>query len=234
MIEFGDNRNWRSQNSKGISPSAEVGRYSRRQFLGSDGGHSRGRWICGFAPAAGNGRLDRTIVVGGIRGSTPPRCPKRHTPVLPGIFADMQYAGLDGIELMPEVLRQGGNVPQVGELSQKHHLPISALRFPQRKEPCATTNTAEISGKRRSGNSAAGQVGRANPGHFGRSGQGKKTPEQFDAQADVLRKIIAIGQANGVVLNLHNHTYEIADDLYDLKGTLARIPDVKLGPDIGG
>ena len=32
--------------------------------------------------------------------------------------------------------------------------------------------------------------------------------------------------------NLHNHTYEVVDDLYDLKGTLARIPDVKLGPDL--
>jgi sugar phosphate isomerase/epimerase len=35
-----------------------------------------------------------------------------------------------------------------------------------------------------------------------------------------------------VVLNLHNHTYEVVDDLHDLKGTLARIPEVKLGPDL--
>ena len=48
----------------------------------------------------------------------------------------------------------------------------------------------------------------------------------------VLHKIIALCQANGVVLNLHNHTYEIVDDLHDLKGTLSRIPDVKLGPDL--
>ena len=47
----------------------------------------------------------------------------------------------------------------------------------------------------------------------------------------MLRKIIALGKAHGVVLNLHNHTYEVADNLYDLKGTLERIPDVKLGPD---
>ncbi len=60
----------------------------------------------------------------------------------------------------------------------------------------------------------------------------KKTPRQLDAQAEVLRKIIAIGKANGVVLNLHNHTYEVVDNLYDLRGTLARIPDVKLGPDL--
>ena len=59
----------------------------------------------------------------------------------------------------------------------------------------------------------------------------RKTPEQLDAQVELLRKVIALCRANGVVLNLHNHTYEVQDNLHDLKGTLARIPDVKLGPD---
>jgi sugar phosphate isomerase/epimerase len=59
-----------------------------------------------------------------------------------------------------------------------------------------------------------------------------KTPEQLDAQAEILRKIIALGQAHGVVLNLHNHTYEVENGMHDLGGTLARIPDVKLGPDL--
>ena len=35
-----------------------------------------------------------------------------------------------------------------------------------------------------------------------------------------------------MVLNLHNHSYEVENDLHDLKGTLARIPDAKLGPDL--
>ena len=60
----------------------------------------------------------------------------------------------------------------------------------------------------------------------------RKTEAQLDAQAELLRKIIVFGAKNGVVLNLHNHTYEVADNLHDLKGTLARIPDVKLGPDL--
>ncbi len=34
------------------------------------------------------------------------------------------------------------------------------------------------------------------------------------------------------MLNLHNHTYEVENELYDLKGTLARIPGIKLGPDL--
>ncbi len=35
-----------------------------------------------------------------------------------------------------------------------------------------------------------------------------------------------------MVLNLHNHTYEVRDGMHDLKGTLQRIPDLKLGPDL--
>lgn len=35
-----------------------------------------------------------------------------------------------------------------------------------------------------------------------------------------------------MVLNLHNHTYDVENNMHDLKGTLERIPDVKLGPDI--
>jgi sugar phosphate isomerase/epimerase len=59
-----------------------------------------------------------------------------------------------------------------------------------------------------------------------------KTEEQFDAQAALLRKIMAIAKDHGVVVNLHNHTYEVANGEHDLKGTLARIPDARLGPDL--
>jgi sugar phosphate isomerase/epimerase len=33
-------------------------------------------------------------------------------------------------------------------------------------------------------------------------------------------------------LNLHNHTYEVENNLFDLSGTLKRIPEVKFGPDL--
>jgi sugar phosphate isomerase/epimerase len=58
-----------------------------------------------------------------------------------------------------------------------------------------------------------------------------KTGEQFDAQAKALRKVMAICADHGVVLNLHNHTYEVSDNEHDLRGTLERVPEVKLGPD---
>lgn len=32
--------------------------------------------------------------------------------------------------------------------------------------------------------------------------------------------------------NLHNHTYEVENDMHDLKATLKRIPEIKLGPDL--
>jgi len=59
-----------------------------------------------------------------------------------------------------------------------------------------------------------------------------KTEEELDAQADILRRIIYRAQIHGIVLNLHNHTYEVENNEHDLRGTLARIPGVKLGPDI--
>ncbi|MEZ0607777.1 sugar phosphate isomerase/epimerase family protein [Fibrella sp. WM1] len=60
----------------------------------------------------------------------------------------------------------------------------------------------------------------------------KKTPDEFDVQAETLRKIQAIGAQYKVVPNLHNHTYEVADGLFDLQNTLQRVPDSKLGPDL--
>lgn len=60
----------------------------------------------------------------------------------------------------------------------------------------------------------------------------KKTVQQLDIQADLLRKIMVITEKHHVTVNLHNHTYEVVDDLHDLKGTLARIPDANLGPDL--
>jgi sugar phosphate isomerase/epimerase len=59
-----------------------------------------------------------------------------------------------------------------------------------------------------------------------------KTEDELDAQAELLIKLIALGEENGVVLNLHNHTYEVEHNMLDLKGTLKRIRDIKLGPDL--
>src|SRR5205085_8306525 len=59
-----------------------------------------------------------------------------------------------------------------------------------------------------------------------------KTEDELDAQAELLKKIIAVCDKNKVEPNLHNHTFEVTNQLHDLKGTLKRIPDIKLGPDL--
>ena len=152
------------------------------------------------------------------------------TPVLPQIFPDMQYAGLDAIELMHTALRPNDAVERIGELSQKHRLPVIGTSFGgamwDRAQQSAVLEDAELVITRLAklgGRTLGTSVGQAPK---------KKTEDQLNAQAEVLRKIIALGQKHGVVLNLHNHTYEVADNLHDLKGTLARIPSVKLGPDL--
>src|ERR1035438_10413006 len=151
-------------------------------------------------------------------------------PVLDQIFSDMSYAGLDGVELMDNVMRHDDSVDLVRGLSHKYNLPVigmsySAAMWDSSLHAAQLEDAAKILGRLK-------EVGGHTLGTSVGQSRTKKTPEQFDAQADYLRKLIALCKTNGVQLNLHNHTYEVADHEYDLKGTLARIPDVKLGPDL--
>jgi sugar phosphate isomerase/epimerase len=43
---------------------------------------------------------------------------------------------------------------------------------------------------------------------------------------------MALCDDHGVVVNLHNHTYEVENNMHDLLGTVVRVPAVKLGPDL--
>jgi len=151
-------------------------------------------------------------------------------PVLDQIFADMRYAGLDGIELMHTALRYPDAVERIRKLSDKHALPVIGTSFGgdmwDRAQHEAVYADARMTVTR-----LAKLGGRTLGTSVGKAPQ-LKTPAQFDAQAELLRKIMALCSDNGVVLNLHNHTYEVEHGMYDLNGTLARIPDVKLGPDL--
>jgi sugar phosphate isomerase/epimerase len=152
------------------------------------------------------------------------------TPILDQIFADMSYAGMEGIELMHTTLRSEDAASRIASLSEKHSLPVIGSSFGgvmwDRQRHNEVLEDAEVVVTR------LGKLGGKTLGVSVGGARRKKTPEELDAQADLLRKIIAICQVNGVVLNLHNHTYEVQDELHDLKGTLARIPDIKLGPDL--
>jgi sugar phosphate isomerase/epimerase len=151
-------------------------------------------------------------------------------PVLDGIFADMSYAGLDGVELMHTALRYPDAVERIGSLSQEHTLPVIGTSFGgamwDRAQHEAVFEDAYVVVTR------LAEVGGWTLGtSVGRAPQ-LKTPAQLDAQAELLRRIMALCDDHGVVLNLHNHTYEVENNMHDLLGTVVRVPEVKLGPDL--
>jgi sugar phosphate isomerase/epimerase len=59
-----------------------------------------------------------------------------------------------------------------------------------------------------------------------------KTEAELDAQAELLLDILQICKQYAIQPNIHNHTFEVENDLHDLKGILKRIPDIPLGPDV--
>lgn len=198
-------------------------RTNRREFLGV--------LPAAAAAAAGLRAAGKTIPVGGhvwVYAALQPGYDV--TPVLDQIFSDMSYAGLDGVELMHNVLLHDGSVERIRELSRKYSLPVlgmsySATMWDRHSHAVQLEEARKVLGR-------LAEIGGRTLGTTVGEAPVKKTVEQLDAQADYLRKLIAICNSNGVKLNLHNHTYEVADGEYDLKGTLARIPDVKLGPDL--
>lgn len=153
------------------------------------------------------------------------------SPVLPQIFSDMKYAGLDGVETMEHPLRNEETTERIGELIEKYQIALlgssyGANMWDRSKHNAILEDVENIMGNMQK---VKGRTFGTSVGHpAGR----KKTEEEFDAQADLLKRLIALGKSKGIVLNLHNHTYEVENNLYDLSGTLERIPDVRLGPDL--
>jgi len=150
------------------------------------------------------------------------------SPILSQIFSDMAYAGMDGVETMEQPLRSTLYTKQIKELIEQHKIVLTgssygAQMWDKEKQneiyedvDNIFTNMASVGGK---------TFGVS----VGEPGGRKKTEAEFDIQAELLRKIILLGEKKGIVLNLHNHISEVADNMYDLRGTLKRIPDIKLG-----
>lgn len=156
------------------------------------------------------------------------------TPALGQIFADLEYAGFDAIELMHSALRPDDAVERIGALSREHGVRVLGASFGgdmwDRQQHAAILADAELIVPRLTqlgGRTLGISVGAARSG-----AQTLKTPEQLDAQAELLRQIFALCAHHQIVPNLHNHTYEVENGLHDLRGTLARLPDAKLGPDL--
>ena len=153
------------------------------------------------------------------------------SPVLSQIFSDVAYAGFDGVEAKHQPLRSLVYTKQIGELIDKHKIKLIGSsysaqmwdknNFNQTYEDVEQifTNMASVGGK-----TFAISVGQTR----GRI----KTEDELDNQANLLQKLIVLGREKGITINLHNHTYEVENNMHDLRGTLKRIPDIGLGPDL--
>jgi sugar phosphate isomerase/epimerase len=152
------------------------------------------------------------------------------TPVLDQVFSDLKYAGLQGVELMEVLLRKDDAVSRLKELIQKHRLPVSGTSYNgemwKKEKHQQILEDVEMVVERLhmvGGNMLGVTVGDA---------RRKKTEEELDAQGGLLKKIIVVCNKHQVEANMHNHTFEVINEMHDLKGTMARVPELKLGPDL--
>lgn len=199
-------------------------RYSRRQFL-------RAATILSGAPLITRFSATRVPVYGHLwvyASRYPPDWDA--TPILDQVFSDLKYAGIEGVEIMEVNLKEEASVGRFRELIQRYGLPVSGSSYNanmwNRQEHSRILENLDMVTERLHaiGGSMLGiTVGDA--GHV-------KTEEELDAQADLLRQALRICAKNGIAANLHNHTFEVANGMHDLKGTLARVPEAKLGPDL--
>jgi sugar phosphate isomerase/epimerase len=152
------------------------------------------------------------------------------TPDFERAFSDLQFSGFDGVELMAVNLRHPNAVEAIGGLSARYKLPITGSSFgadmwDEKKHDAILKDAATVIDRlsQLMGKTFGLSVGNAK--HV-------KTDAEIDQQVIVLKEIFAMCDAHGIVANLHNHTYEVENEMHDLKGTLARLPDAKLGPDL--
>lgn len=152
------------------------------------------------------------------------------TPILDTVFSDLKYAGLEGVELMEILLRHDDAVTRLNDLIHKHQLPVTGTSYYgdmwNKGEHQKILEDVELIVERL--HAVGGITFGITVGDAGRT----KTEDELDAQAELLKKILTVCDKNKVEPNLHNHTFEVANDLHDLKGTMQRIPDIKLGPDL--
>jgi len=152
------------------------------------------------------------------------------TPILDDVFSDLKYAGYAGIEVMEPILKHEGGVDRLKQLIAKHHIPVSGTSYygdmwdkaQQQKILEDLENVLERLHAVR-GTMIGLTVGDA---------KRMKTEAELDVQAETLQKLLPICAKNNITPNLHNHTFEVTNNLHDLKGTMARLPEFKLGPDL--
>ena len=154
------------------------------------------------------------------------------TPVLEKMFSDLSYAGIDGVELMEVNLKNEQGVSKLKEMISKYDLPVSGTSYHTIYPMWESSNHPAIMDEFTLVADRLTDVGGKTFGiSVGDAGHAK-TEEELDAQAEVLLKMLKVCEERNLLPNLHNHTYEVTNNLHDLKGTLERIPEIKLGPDV--
>lgn len=152
------------------------------------------------------------------------------TPILDTVFSEIKYAGYDKIEIMEAILKHDGAVDRLTDLIHRYKLPVTGTSYygdmwdKDKQQHVLEDIELVIERLHLTGGKMIGLT----VGDAGRM----KTEDELNTQADTLKKVIAICKKNNVEPNLHNHTFEVANGLHDLGGTLKRIPDINLGPDI--
>jgi sugar phosphate isomerase/epimerase len=153
------------------------------------------------------------------------------SPALDRIFSDISYAGFDGVEIMEAPLRSPVYTNQIKELIEQYKIKLigssySGEMWDKDKHNQIFDDVENIF------SNMAMVGGRTFGVSVGEPEGREKTDKEFDNQALLLKKLISLGEKKGIVLNLHNHTAEVRNNMFDLRGTIKRIPDIKLGPDL--
>src|SRR3954447_13779964 len=152
------------------------------------------------------------------------------TPIMDTVFSDLKYAGLQGVEIMEIHLRHEDAVNRFNDLIHKYSLPVTGTSYNanmwNKAEHQKIIDDLELVLQR------LHAIGGTMLGVTVGDAKHTKTEEELDAQADLLKKAMVICKKYSIEPNLHNHTFEVVNGMHDFKGTLARIPDIKLGPDL--
>lgn len=152
------------------------------------------------------------------------------TPILNEVFSDLQYAGFEGVELMEILLKQDGAVARFKELTDQYSLPVIGTSYYadmwNKNKQQEILEDVELVTER------LHAVGGSLLGITVGDAKHVKTEDELDAQAELLKKILVVCKKNKIEPNLHNHTFEVVNNMHDLNGTLKRVPGIKLGPDL--
>ncbi len=151
-------------------------------------------------------------------------------PIIEEVISDVAYAGFDGIELMHTTLMHDDAVQTIGPLCEEHSLRVIGSSFGGAMWDASQHE--EILEHARLVVERVAQLGGTTLGVSTGNTPDPKTHPEFDAQAKLLKQLMAKCADHGVRMNLHNHTYEVEDDEYELSETLRRLPGARLGPDL--